>query len=75
LAFKPNFGRGSVAPQPCIRLKRQALGDRDSLVTNADGSFDFYIQANTPGGDREANWLPVAKSPFNLLMRLYSPKA
>jgi len=26
-------------------------------------------------GDRKANWLPVAKAPFTLLMRLYSPKA
>jgi hypothetical protein len=56
-------------------LKRQALGDRDKLVTNADGSLDFYIQANTPSNEREANWLPVAKAPFNLLMRLYSPKS
>jgi len=56
-------------------LKRQALGDRDKLVTNLDGSLDLYIQANTPGGEKEANWLPVAKPPFTLLMRLYSPKS
>jgi hypothetical protein len=56
-------------------MKRQALGDRDRLVTNADGSLDFYIQVNTPGADKEANWLPIAKAPFTLLMRLYSPKA
>jgi hypothetical protein len=56
-------------------MKRQALGDRDKLITNADGSLDFYIQANTPGGEKEANWLPVAKAPFTLLMRLYSPRA
>jgi hypothetical protein len=56
-------------------LNRLALGDRDKLVTNADGSLDLYIQANTPGGDREANWLPVDKKPFTLLMRLYSPKS
>jgi hypothetical protein len=55
-------------------LKRQALGDRDKLVANADGSFDLYIQANAPGGEKDANWLPVSKAPFTLLMRLYSPK-
>jgi hypothetical protein len=56
-------------------LNRLALGDRDKLVTNADGSLDLYIQADSPGGDKEANWLPVEKNRFTLLMRLYSPKA
>jgi hypothetical protein len=56
-------------------MKRQALGDRDKLIANADGSLDFYIQTNTPGVDKEANWLPVTKAPFTLLMRLYSPRA
>ena len=56
-------------------LNRLALGDRDKLVTNADGSLDLYIQSSTPGGDKEANWLPVDKKPFTLLMRLYSPKS
>jgi hypothetical protein len=56
-------------------LNRLALGDRDKLVSNADGSLDLYIQSSTPGGDKEANWLPVDKRPFTLLMRLYSPKS
>ncbi|UEM14487.1 DUF1254 domain-containing protein [Bradyrhizobium barranii subsp. barranii] len=56
-------------------LNRMALGDRDKLATSADGSLDLYIQADTPGGDKEMNWLPVAKKPFTLLMRLYSPKS
>jgi hypothetical protein len=56
-------------------MRRQALGDRDKLVADTDGSLDLYIQSDSPGADREANWLPVAKSPFTLLMRLYSPKA
>jgi hypothetical protein len=40
-----------------------------------DGSLDLYIQVDTPGGDKETNWLPVAKKPFTPLMRLYSPKS
>jgi hypothetical protein len=56
-------------------LSRLALGDRDKLATNADGSLDLYVRADSPGADKEANWLPVAKAPFTLLMRLYSPKA
>lgn len=55
-------------------LKRQAIGDRDKLVANSDGSLDLSIQADSPGKDKEANWLPVAKAPFTLLMRLYSPR-
>jgi len=55
-------------------LKRQAIGDRDKLVTNADGSVDLYIQADSPGKDKEPNWLPVGKAPFTLLMRLCSPR-
>ena len=55
-------------------LKRQAIGDRDALKVNADGSLDLYIQADSPGSEKESNWLPVANAPFTLLMRLYSPK-
>jgi hypothetical protein len=53
-------------------IKRQALGDRSNLSANADGSVDIFIQADSPGKDKETNWLPVAAGqPFNLLMRLY----
>lgn len=63
---------GHFIPNP---LKRQALGVHDRLVGNADGSVDSAIQADSPGKDREANWLPVAKGPFTLMMRLYAPRA
>lgn len=63
---------GYFIPNP---LKRQALGDRDPLVMNPDGSLDLWIGAEPPGPGKEANWLPTAKAPFTLLMRLYSPKS
>ena len=45
------------------------------LKTDADGGLTIYIQADSPGKDKEANWLPAAKAPFMLTMRYYWPKA
>jgi hypothetical protein len=45
------------------------------LKSNADGSLDLYFQNESPGADKEANWLPAPKGAFNLLMRLYAPRS
>lgn len=54
-------------------IDRYALSQRDTFVTNPDGSVDLYIQAESPGKDKEANWLPAPKGVFKLVMRLYGP--
>jgi hypothetical protein len=53
---------------------RHAIGDRDPLRFNPDGSLDLYLQSEVPDGNR-SNWLPTpASGPFNLSFRLYWPK-
>jgi hypothetical protein len=41
---------------------------------DADGGLTLLVQNESPGKDKEANWLPAPKGPFSLIMRLYSPK-
>jgi hypothetical protein len=45
-----------------------------SLKRNADGSVTLYIQHDSPGADKESNWLPAPDGPIYLVMRLYWPK-
>jgi hypothetical protein len=55
-------------------LSRYKIGSADKLEAAADGSTTLYIQAESPGTDKESNWLPAPKEPFYMLMRMYLPK-
>jgi hypothetical protein len=47
----------------------------DSLKTDADGSLAIYVQDESPGPDKESNWLPAPKGPFFMVLRAYNPKS
>jgi hypothetical protein len=55
-------------------LKRYTLSPRNKFKTNADGSVDLYVQHESPGKGKEANWLPAPADAFILMLRLYWPK-
>jgi len=61
--------------QAANALNRFALGNRDALRYNPDGSLDLYLQHVLPEPSREANWLPAPRGPLGVTMRLYSPRA
>jgi hypothetical protein len=44
------------------------------LKKDADGGLTLYVQHDSPGGDKESNWLPAPNGPFLMVMRLYWPK-
>lgn len=67
-----------VANEP---LERYSIGDRTSgLKRGTDDSLEIYLQAESPGPDKESNWLPAPKhpngeGPFSITLRMYLPNA
>ena len=57
-------------------LNRFSLGTKSSSMKLADdGSLTIYVQHDSPGADKESNWLPAPKEDFSLYIRAYWPKS
>jgi hypothetical protein len=55
-------------------LNKFTVSMRDHPKFNPDGSLTLYFQADSPGKDKEANWLPAPKGEFIPMLRMYWPK-
>lgn len=51
-------------------LNRYSISARENLKENPDGSTDLYIQKDSPGKDKESNWLPAPEGDFILMLRM-----
>ncbi|CAH1661106.1 DUF1254 domain-containing protein [Chelatococcus asaccharovorans] len=54
-------------------LNKFTVSQRNDFRKNADGSVTLYFQHESPGAEKQANWLPAPDGPFVLMMRLYGP--
>lgn len=56
-------------------MNRYSIGDRtEGLQYGADGSLEIYLQSDSPGKDKESNWLPAPDGLFSLTLRMYLPQ-
>jgi hypothetical protein len=55
-------------------LNKFTVSMRDDPKFNPDGSLTLYFQTESPGKDKEANWLPAPAGEFIPMMRMYWPK-
>ncbi len=65
--YKGNFYERNV-------LNRYAIALWMPLKFNPDGSLEIYLQAESPGKDKESNWLPTPPGQLNLTIRNYRPE-
>jgi len=54
-------------------INRYSISPRQNLKSNSDGSVELYIQKDSPGADKESNWLPAPAGKFILMLRMYWP--
>jgi hypothetical protein len=55
-------------------LNKFTVSPRNDLKTNPDGSTTLYFQTQSPGAERESNWLPAPRGDFILMLRMYWPR-
>jgi hypothetical protein len=56
-------------------LKRAMVAQMGLGANLPEDAIYLYFRNESPGANKEANWLPAPKGPFNLCMRLYAPKS
>jgi hypothetical protein len=54
-------------------INRYSISPRQDLKSNPNGSLDIYVQKDSPGPDKESNWLPAPAGKFILMLRMYWP--
>jgi hypothetical protein len=66
------YANYNLVPNP---IDRYSLGDRSKgMKRDTDGGLTIYIQHDSPGEEKESNWLPAPEGTFNLFMRMYQPR-
>jgi hypothetical protein len=55
------------------KLNKLTVSTRNKFVYNDDGSLTLYFQNESPGAEKEENWLPAPAAPFAMTLRLYWP--
>jgi len=55
-------------------LNKFTVSSRNKLKTSPDGSITLYLQTESPGKDKESNWLPTPKGGFVPMIRMYAPQ-
>ena len=69
-ATPSGLGRTSWTENPINRYLINSQMEPD-LIRAADGGITLYIQHESPGKDKEPNWLPAPKGPFFMVLREY----
>jgi hypothetical protein len=54
-------------------INRYSISPRQNQKSNPDGSVDLYILKDSPGAEKESNWLPAPVGKFVLMLRMYWP--